>query len=65
MAKEVIGCVLVVGGIAGIQSALDLAESGYYVYLLERTPSNLFPLKGKKTGARSCDGYKNRLTAFF
>jgi heterodisulfide reductase subunit A len=27
---------MVVGaGIAGMQSALDLAESGYYVYLLE------------------------------
>lgn len=31
------GAVLVVGGgIAGIQAALDLAESGYYVYLVER-----------------------------
>ena len=35
-----VGCVLIVGGgIAGIQSALDLAMSGYYVYLLETTPS--------------------------
>ncbi|MCP3900031.1 MAG: FAD-dependent oxidoreductase, partial [Desulfobacteraceae bacterium] len=25
------------GGVAGIQSALDLAESGYYVYLIEKT----------------------------
>ncbi|MBU0910457.1 MAG: FAD-dependent oxidoreductase, partial [Proteobacteria bacterium] len=25
------------GGIAGMQSALDLANSGYYVYLLERS----------------------------
>jgi heterodisulfide reductase subunit A-like polyferredoxin len=40
MAKDVIGSVLVVGGgIAGMQSALDLANSGYYVYLLEKTPS--------------------------
>ncbi len=32
------GAVMVVGGgIAGIQSALDLAESGYYVYLIEKT----------------------------
>jgi len=32
-----VGAVLVVGGgIAGIQAALDLAESGYYVYLVER-----------------------------
>ena len=29
---------MVVGaGIAGMQSALDLAESGYYVYLVEET----------------------------
>jgi len=32
------GSVMVVGaGIAGMQSALDLAESGYYVYLVERS----------------------------
>ncbi len=31
------GKVLVLGGgIAGIQSALDLAELGYYVYLVEK-----------------------------
>ncbi len=31
------GKVLVVGGgIAGIQSALDLAELGFYVYLVEK-----------------------------
>ena len=31
------GSVLVVGGgIAGMQSAIDLANSGYYVYLLEK-----------------------------
>jgi heterodisulfide reductase subunit A len=40
MAKVVKGSVLVVGGgIAGMQSALDLANSGYYVYLLEKSPS--------------------------
>jgi heterodisulfide reductase subunit A2 len=34
------GAVLVVGGgIAGMQSALDLADSGYYVYLLEKSPA--------------------------
>lgn len=34
--KEIIGSVMVVGGgIAGMQSALDLANSGYYVYMLE------------------------------
>jgi heterodisulfide reductase subunit A len=40
MANDVVGSVLVVGGgIAGMQSALDLANSGYYVYLLEQSPS--------------------------
>jgi heterodisulfide reductase subunit A len=40
MAKDVKGSVLVVGGgIAGMQSALDLANSGYFVYLLEKSPS--------------------------
>lgn len=34
------GSVLVVGGgIAGMQSALDLADSGFYVYLVEDSPS--------------------------
>jgi NADPH-dependent 2,4-dienoyl-CoA reductase/sulfur reductase-like enzyme len=33
------GSVMVVGGgIAGMQSALDLANSGFYVHLLEKTP---------------------------
>jgi len=27
------------GGITGIQAALDLADSGYYVYLIEKTAS--------------------------
>lgn len=27
------------GGIAGMQAALDLADSGYLVYLVEREPS--------------------------
>ncbi|MBP8646064.1 MAG: CoB--CoM heterodisulfide reductase iron-sulfur subunit A family protein [Syntrophobacteraceae bacterium] len=36
--QEKIGAVMVVGGgIAGIQAALDLANSGYYVYLVERS----------------------------
>lgn len=31
------GAVLVVGGgIAGMQAALDLADSGFYVYLVEK-----------------------------
>ena len=34
------GSILVVGGgITGMQSALDLANSGFYVYLLEESPS--------------------------
>ena len=34
------GAVLVVGGgIAGMQASLDLADSGYYVYLLEKSPA--------------------------
>ncbi len=38
MSAEKIGAVMVVGGgIAGIQSALDLADAGYYVYLLEKS----------------------------
>ncbi|MCK4307667.1 CoB--CoM heterodisulfide reductase iron-sulfur subunit A family protein [candidate division WOR-3 bacterium] len=35
-----VGSVLVIGGgIAGIQSSLDLANSGYKVYLLESSPA--------------------------
>ncbi len=38
--KSSVGSVLVVGGgITGMQAALDLAESGYYVYLVERSSS--------------------------
>ncbi len=43
MKKEILqkkGAVMVVGGgITGMQSALDLADSGYYVYLVESTPA--------------------------
>jgi len=40
MAKEKIGAVLVVGGgVGGIQAALDLADSGFKVYLLDKSPS--------------------------
>jgi heterodisulfide reductase subunit A len=36
--KNVTGAVMVVGGgIAGMQSALDLADSGYFVYLVEKS----------------------------
>ena len=30
---------IVGGGIAGMQAALDAADSGYYVYLVERSSS--------------------------
>ena len=40
MANEVLGSVMVVGGgIAGIQAALDMANSGFYVHLVETKPA--------------------------
>ena len=34
-----VGSAMVVGGgVSGIQAALDLAESGYYVYMVEKSP---------------------------
>ena len=34
-----VGAVLVIGGgISGIQSALDLADTGFKVYLVEKSP---------------------------
>ncbi|MCJ8499665.1 FAD-dependent oxidoreductase [Desulfatitalea sp. M08but] len=34
------GAVMIVGGgVAGIQAALDLADSGFLVYLVEKTPA--------------------------
>jgi heterodisulfide reductase subunit A len=40
VAKEKVGAVLVVGGgVAGIQASLDLADSGFKVYLVDRGPS--------------------------
>jgi heterodisulfide reductase subunit A-like polyferredoxin len=40
MPQEKIGSVMVIGGgIAGMQAALDVADSGYYVYLAERSTS--------------------------
>jgi heterodisulfide reductase subunit A len=40
MSEDIIGAVMVVGGgIAGMQSALDLADSGYYVHLVEKSPA--------------------------
>ena len=39
MTEKNVGSVMVVGaGIAGMQAALDLANSGYYVYLVEKHP---------------------------
>ncbi len=40
MQRQSPGSVLVIGGgIAGIQAALDVAETGCHVYLVERSPS--------------------------
>ena len=40
MPQEKVGSVMVVGGgISGMQAALDMADSGYYVYLVERSSS--------------------------
>jgi len=40
MSDEMKGSVLIAGGgIAGMQAAIDLADSGYYVYLVEKAPS--------------------------
>ncbi len=36
--NDPVGSVMVLGGgIAGMQSAIDLANSGYYVYLVEKS----------------------------
>ena len=38
--SQPVGAILVVGGgIAGIQAALDMANSGYYVYMVEKSPA--------------------------
>ena len=40
LSKKLSGSVLVVGGgIAGMQSALDLAGLGFHVYLVEKSPA--------------------------
>ncbi|MDH7478114.1 MAG: FAD-dependent oxidoreductase, partial [Candidatus Bathyarchaeota archaeon] len=40
MTEEKIGTVLVIGGgVAGIQAALDIADSGFKVYLIDQSPS--------------------------
>ena len=39
MSDKPVGSIMVVGaGITGIQASLDLADSGYFVYLLEKSP---------------------------
>ena len=38
--QNVQGSVMVVGsGIAGMQAALDLADAGFYVHLIEKSPA--------------------------
>lgn len=52
-----IGAVLVVGaGIAGIQASLDLAESGYYVYLVDKQPAigGVMPMLDKTFPTNDC-----------
>jgi heterodisulfide reductase subunit A len=40
MARQIIGSAMVVGGgIAGMQAAIDMADAGYYVYLVEKSAS--------------------------
>jgi heterodisulfide reductase subunit A len=40
MDGQVLGSIMVVGGgIAGMQAALDLANSGYFVHLVEKQPA--------------------------
>jgi len=37
--RQMRGAVMVVGGgIAGMQAALDMANSGFYVYMIEKSP---------------------------
>ncbi len=39
-AQNIQGSVMVVGGgIAGMQAALDLADSGFFVHLVEKSPA--------------------------
>ena len=57
MSSDKVGAVMVVGaGIAGIQASLDLAESGYYVYLVEKTPAigGTMPMLDKTFPTNDC-----------
>jgi heterodisulfide reductase subunit A len=52
-----VGSVMVVGaGIAGIQASLDLAESGFYVHLVDASPSigGLMPQLDKTFPTNDC-----------
>ncbi|MQL53451.1 NAD(P)-binding protein [Desulfofundulus thermobenzoicus] len=54
---EITGAVMVVGGgISGIQASLDLAESGYRVYLVERSPAigGTMPMLDKTFPTNDC-----------
>ncbi len=51
------GAVMVVGGgIAGLQAALDLSESGFYVYLVEKKPAigGVMPMLDKTFPTNDC-----------
>ena len=38
--ENLLGAVLVIGGgIAGMQAALDMANEGFYVYMVEKSPA--------------------------
>ncbi|MEJ2068958.1 MAG: FAD-dependent oxidoreductase, partial [Syntrophobacterales bacterium] len=55
--RQPIGAVMVVGGgISGIQAALDLAESGFYVYLVEKKPAigGTMPMLDKTFPTNDC-----------
>jgi heterodisulfide reductase subunit A-like polyferredoxin len=40
MSDKALGSVMVVGGgIAGMQASLDLANAGYFVHLVEKSPA--------------------------
>jgi heterodisulfide reductase subunit A len=55
--QKQIGAVMVVGGgISGLQAALDLAESGFYVYLVEKKPAigGVMPMLDKTFPTNDC-----------
>ena len=39
MQNKVKACLVIGGGVAGMQATLDLADKGYDVFLVEKTPS--------------------------